>query len=445
MNNQRCELLAPAGDYEALTGALNAGADAVYLGGSKFGARAYASNFTEEELVEGLNYAHLLDKKIYLTLNTLVKEKEFGELYDFLLPYYENGLDGIIIQDIGVMDFVHCNFPLLPIHVSTQAYVTGPESVEFYRRLGAVRVVPARELSLDDIKAIKETGIEVETFIHGAMCYCYSGQCLFSSIVGGRSGNRGRCAGPCRLPYSFTYQGKEGFKGESYPLSLKDMCTVYDIYELLDAGIDSFKIEGRMKKAEYAAGVVSVYRKYIDSYYNGERKKVSPEDDKLLKSLYIRSEIQSGYYHKHNGKDMITLKSPAYSATDDKLLADIRREYLSDLKKAKVSMKAFCKVGEPFSLEVNYKDFDVKVFGDNPIEASLTRPATKEDIIRSLSKLGNSYFELDSVKLDLNGDCFVPVKMLNDLRRQAITALLDKVKDAKLLQRKYRIDGNAGL
>ena len=443
MNNQRCELLAPAGDYEALTGALNAGADAVYLGGSKFGARAYASNFSEEELVEGLNYAHLLDKKIYLTLNTLVKEKEFGELYDFLLPYYENGLDGIIIQDIGVMDFVHNQFPLLPIHVSTQAFVTGPDSVNFYKKLGAVRVVPARELSLDEIKAIKDVGIEVETFIHGAMCYSYSGQCLFSSIVGGRSGNRGRCAGPCRLPYSFNYNDKEGFKGESYPLSLKDMCTVYDIYDLLDAGIDSFKIEGRMKKAEYAAGVVSVYRKYIDAYYNGERREISSEDDKLLKSLYIRSEIQSGYYHKHNGKDMITLKSPAYSATDDKILAAIRKEYLSDLKKAAVSMKAFCKVGEPFSLEVIYKDFDVKVFSENPIEASLTRPATKEDVERSLSKLGNSYFELSSINLEIDGDCFVPVKMLNDLRRQAITALLDKVKDAKLLQRKYRINGNA--
>ncbi|SDA39496.1 Collagenase-like protease, PrtC family [Lachnospiraceae bacterium G11] len=444
MNNQRCELLAPAGDYETLTGALNAGADAVYLGGSKFGARAYASNFSEEELVEGLNYAHLLDKKIYLTLNILVKEKEFGELYDFLRPYYENGLDGIIIQDIGVMDFVHKNFPLLPIHVSTQAYVTGPESVEFFKKLGAVRVVPARELSLDEIKTIKATGIEVETFIHGAMCYSYSGQCLFSSIVGGRSGNRGRCAGPCRLPYSFSYEGKAGFKGEVYPLSLKDMCTIYDIYELLDAGIDSFKIEGRMKKAEYAAGVVSVYRKYIDSYYAGERIKIDPTDDKLLKRLYIRSEIQSGYYHKHNGKDMITLDSPAYSATDDKLLAEIRKEYLTDLKKAKVSMKAFCKVGEPFSLEVIYKDIEVKVLGDTPIEASLTRPATREDVIRSLSKLGNSYFELEGVELDIIGDCFVPVKMLNDLRRQAITALLDKVKDAKLLQRKYRINGNAG-
>lgn len=263
MRNKKVELLAPAGNAEAFYGAVHAGADAIYLGGNRFGARAYAENFSEDELVDCIRYAHLLGRKVYLTVNTLVKESEFSELYEYLMPYYRAGLDGVIIQDMGVFAFIRDAFPQMELHGSTQMTITGEYGAEFLKKQGACRVVPARELSLEEIRRIKEvTGMEIECFIHGAMCYCYSGQCLFSSILGGRSGNRGRCAQPCRLPYTVG-----GNRRECYPLSLKDMCTIENIPELIDAGIDSFKIEGRMKKPEYAAGVTAVYRKYIDKYY----------------------------------------------------------------------------------------------------------------------------------------------------------------------------------
>jgi len=440
---KKTELLAPAGCYEALVGAINAGADAVYLGGDKFGARAYAGNFSEEELVAGLRYAHLFGKKIYLTLNTLIKEKEYPELGDFLQPFYEEGLDGIIIQDVGVMEYVHNHFPLLPVHVSTQAFVTGPNSAKFYKRFGAVRVVPARELSLKEMVDIKDkTGLEIESFIHGAMCYCYSGQCLFSSIVGGRSGNRGRCAQPCRLPYKFRCQGKTYFDKENYPLSLKDMCTIYNIPKLIDAGIDSFKIEGRMKKPEYVAGVTAIYRKYIDMYCDNPNGKyeVSKEDQKVLENLYIRSQIQNGYYFKHNGADMITINSPAYSPTNEALLSKIRDTYLKQPKKAILNISAICHEGKPFSLTMECNEQKVTLETDNIIEVATGRPATLEDIKKNLCKLGNTDFTLGIFDLDLKGSCFVPVKIINDLRRSAIEELSNKLKDAILIQRNNRIN-----
>lgn len=211
MKDKKVELLAPAGSYESFLGAVHAGADAVYLGGEKFSARAYANNFSTEELCRAIRYAHLSGRKVYLTLNTLVKESEFSGMKEYLTPFYEEGLDGIIIQDMGVFSYVREHFPLLPLHISTQAMITGTEGAAFFKSQGAVRIVPARELSLEEIKTIKrETKLELETFIHGAMCYCYSGQCLFSSIAGGRSGNRGRCAQPCRLPYRMMLDSAEG-------------------------------------------------------------------------------------------------------------------------------------------------------------------------------------------------------------------------------------------
>ncbi len=253
MREQKVELLAPAGDLACFRAAINAGADAVYLGGEQYGARAYAGNFSSEEIVRALQIAHMFGRKIYLTVNTLVKESEWAELIPYIEPLYEAGLDGVIIQDIGVLECLRQNFPGLELHASTQMTITGVYGAEFLKDLGVRRVVPARELSLDEIRAVKKkTDLEVECFIHGAMCYAYSGQCLFSSILGGRSGNRGRCAGPCRLPY------KNARNKVQYPLSLKDMYTLPMIPELIQAGIDSFKIEGRMKSPEYVAGVTSM-------------------------------------------------------------------------------------------------------------------------------------------------------------------------------------------
>lgn len=311
------ELLAPAGSYESLCAAVNAGADAVYIGGSMFGARAYADNPDEELLIKGIEYCHLHGRKLYMTVNTLLKEQELmTKLFPFLLPYYEHGLDGIIVQDLGVVKFVHAHFPGLEVHASTQMTVTSAEGAALLKEMGITRVVPARELSLSEIRSIiEETGLEVETFIHGAMCYCYSGQCLMSSMIGGRSGNRGRCAQPCRLPYQLEAEHKKNIP--PYLLSMKDMCTLDLIPDILDAGIASLKIEGRMKRPEYTAGVVSIYRKYIDLYLEKGRKgfRVQEEDRLILLDLYNRGGFSDGYYRKHNGQDMMAMIRPNHLGT----------------------------------------------------------------------------------------------------------------------------------
>ena len=320
---KRVELLAPCGNYASFLAAVNAGADAVYLGGKQFGARAYAENFSEKEVVAAIKKAHLLGIKVYLTVNTLVKEQEFSMLSAYLRPFYEAGLDGAIVQDMGVFCFLRENFPTLKLHASTQMTITGVFGAAYLQEMGCKRIVPARELSLEEIKEIKrKVPIEIETFIHGAMCYCYSGQCLMSGMIGGRSGNRGRCAQACRLPYKIA--GKEG-----YYLSLKDMNTIEHIPKLIEAGIDSFKIEGRMKRPEYTAGVVAVYRKYIDKYYaGGKHFVVEKQDKKLLSSLYIRSETGNGYYEKERGADMLTLHNPGYNKADQALLKKLRKQYI---------------------------------------------------------------------------------------------------------------------
>ena len=260
---KKFELLAPAGSYEILKAVEAAGADAVYVGGTAFGARAYANNFTEDELIEAISYMHIRGKRLYLTVNTLMKNQEIeNELYEFLAPLYENGLDGVIVQDLGAVYFIHESFPDMEIHTSTQMTITGVEGVQYLKRFGVTRVVMARELSLSEMKKIhQETGMELEAFVHGALCYCYSGQCLFSSMLGGRSGNRGRCAQPCRQMYSVLDQKKNVLKKDSYILSLKDICGIEDLPNLMEARVFSLKIEGRMKQAEYAAGTVSLYRK----------------------------------------------------------------------------------------------------------------------------------------------------------------------------------------
>lgn len=422
MNMKKVELLAPAGNYEGFLGAVHAGADAVYLGGQRFGARAFADNFTEEEAIAAIRYAHIYGRKVYLTLNTLVKEREFGEICGYLKPLYENGLDGVIIQDFGVFRAVGEWFPDLERHISTQMTVTGEYGADFLKKLDAVRIVPARELSLKEISRIKEkTNIEIETFVHGAVCYCYSGQCLFSSILGGRSGNRGRCAQPCRLPYTINNR-------QQYPLSLKDMCTIEVLPELIEAGIDSFKIEGRMKSPEYTAGVTAVYRKYIDRYYSNPKAdyQVEESDMENLRSLYIRSEISTGYYYKHNGKEMITLDSPGYAGRDEALNAAIRVNYLEADFRLPITGKACFQKGKPAEYKVSYGDCSVTVQGENVQEAQ-KQPLTKENILKQLQKNGNTPFVLKDIALHMENDIFMPVKALNDLRRNACLLLEEKI------------------
>lgn len=432
--------MAPAGNYKAFVGALNAGADAVYLGGDKFSARAYADNFSAEEILKALRYAHFNGRKIYLTLNTLVKDKEFSLIYDYVSPFYEAGLDGIIVQDFGVWEYLRENFPDLPLHASTQMTITGVSGASLLKEAGAARIVPARELSLAEIKDIKdETGLEIECFIHGAMCYSYSGQCLFSSILGGRSGNRGRCAQPCRLPYIVSAPDKDSSYGELYPLSLKDMCTIEYIPTLIEAGIDSFKIEGRMKKPEYAAGVTAFYRKYIDLCY--ERGKegyhVDKNDMDKLSGLYIRSDVQTGYYERYNGKEMVTLGKGSYLSSDEALLNEIDDKYLKAEKKCPITVNGTFNSGSNAVLEISGMGVS-QTFSGEIVQTALKRPMSREDIIKQLDKTGNSCVYMEAVNIETDGKAFIPVACLNELRRSAITAFENMVieKNGLVVERK---------
>lgn len=418
------ELLAPAGDFASFLGAINAGADAVYLAGQKFGARAYANNFSEEEILDAILYAHLHDAKVYLTVNTKTKIKEGKELFEYLNPLYIAGLDGVIVQDYGVFSYIHDAFPDLPLHVSTQMCVTSFKGAEYLKEKGASRIVPARELTLPEIKEINDLGIETECFIHGSMCYSYSGLCLFSSFLGDRSGNRGRCAGPCRQPYCM-----EGERDEKYLLSLKDMCTIQFLPKLIDAGISSFKIEGRMKSPAYAAGVTRIYRKYIDAYLNAPEKpyRVSNEDLEELKHLYLRTDLQTGYYEKTSSSSMVSITSPSYNKTDEALSASIIDQYCRNKVPVKinVSVRAIC--GEAFKMSfINPYTLKEETISGNIVDVAQKAPVTKEDLISRLRKSSLGLFSFETDQVEISDNAFIPVGAINAIRREAE----ERVKDS---------------
>ena len=416
MRNKDFELLAPAGSLEILKGVIESGADAVYVGGSMFGARAYANNFTEEELLKAIDFAHLRGVKVYLTVNTLIKNSEFSKLYDYLLPYYKRGLDAVIVQDIGVVKAIHEYFPSMEIHTSTQMTVTGADGVRFLSQFGVTRVVMAREVSLAEMKRIhEETGMELEAFVHGALCYSYSGQCLFSSILGGRSGNRGRCAQPCRLPY--TVEGKK----DEYILSLKDMCGIKALDKLHDAGVYSLKIEGRMKQLEYACGVVKYYRSYIDS-----KKPVSDADYDRIKALGNRCGFTDRYYFDHNGSDMVTYVKPNFVSN--------AAEPSPEKRKLSIEGELVLREGEPGSLTVKRGDVTYKA-SIEPVSTALKAPLDKKAAIDRINKTGDTDFEFSHIKAQIGENVFVPNGALNKLRRDAISGLCDK-----LLKKYYRDD-----
>lgn len=418
------ELLAPAGSLKTLKAVIHAGADAVYLGGSMFGARAYANNFNEEELLEAIRFGHIHGRKIILAVNTLLKEYELGQLYDYLHPYYEAGLDAVIVQDMGVMEFIKTHFPNLPIHTSTQMTITNVDGARLLKEQGVERVVTAREMSLEEIQRIHdEVGVELESFIHGALCYCYSGQCLFSSIIGGRSGNRGRCAQPCRLSYE-VLQGEKSLTGHHATpiLSLKDMCTLPFLYELADHGIYSFKIEGRMKTPEYAAGVVSIYRKYMDSYLDGSRIPVEKKDIRALLELGNRGGFTNGYYYHHNDSDMLSGESASHNKSEGVLQDNIRREYVETELKEKIKGKLILNKECPAKIEVQYGKIKVSYQGDMVLVAQ-NRPLTKEVVTEKITKTGNTPFVFEKLEVTMDDDIFMPVNQLNQLRRGALEAL----------------------
>lgn len=511
---KKVEVLAPAGSYESLLGAIHAGSDAVYLGGTSFGARAYADNFKKEEMLRAMDYLHLRDKKMYLTLNTLLKDEELEqELYQYLLPYYENGLDAVIVQDIGVMSFINKCFPKLAIHASTQMTLTTEYGIKAMEEMGVTRFVTSRELHLDEIKEIRRnTELEIESFVHGALCYCYSGQCLLSSMLGGRSGNRGKCAQPCRLPYDL-YRGQTliSEKATPYLLSPKDICALGIIPELIEAGIDSFKIEGRMKRGEYAAFTAKIYRKYVDYYqelgkegyhkYLENHREEYEYDRKCLMDLYNRGGFTKGYYETRNGKKMMTMGRPnhsgvyvgkvvkvkgnratfqleedlyaqdilefrdtygnalydytvknsvkkqekfaqsnfkvgskiktgdlVYRTKRNQLLNQIRTDYIEKL--ASVGVVGFFKgiLGKPMELTIHFGAITTTVSGQQ-VEAAKNQPISKEQIERQLKKKGKGNFHFEKLEIEIEGDVFIPVGKLNEIRRIALEELERKVLD----------------
>ena len=488
--DRKIEILAPAGSYESFHAAIVAGADAVYAGGPKFGARAFAENFTEAQLLNAIDYAHLHQRKFYLTVNTLLKDYEIEQLPEYLEPLYQRGLDAVIVQDMGVLNVVRQYFPDMDIHASTQMTVTGVNGAQFLKENGAVRVVPAREISLEEVRNIKSvTGMEMECFVHGALCYCYSGQCLLSSLIGGRSGNRGQCAQPCRLPY--TVDGEKG-----YLLSLKDICTLDIIPDLIEAGIDSFKIEGRMKRPEYVSGVTSIYRKYVDLYLKNPQKPylVDDKDKEMLMDLFNRGGFHTGYYKQKNGRNMITIQKPnhigvkvgdvlsqkgrevqmraltdiaagdliefkneaqryttgksckqgevitilapkgmrlpagevLYRVQSPKLLNDLKTTYSEGKVIEKLYGYISMEAGKAAKLVVCKDEYSVEVESEQQVEAASSRPLDEERIKKQLQKTGNTEFAFDMLDVELHGEVFLPMQQLNEMRRKALEELEKK-------------------
>ena len=442
----RTELLAPAGSLAGLKAVIAAGADAVYVGGTRFGARAYADNPGEEDLLYGIDYAHLRGAKVYMTVNTLLKEEEMDSLCSYMEPYVRCGLDAVLVQDFGVLVMLREAFPDLPLHASTQMTVTGPEGAALLREYGVTRVVPARELSLRELIRIKEvSGLEVETFVHGALCYCYSGACLMSSMIGGRSGNRGRCAQPCRLLNLLN--DKTGFDGSTsilerkearHFMSPKDLCTIDLLPEMIQAGIDSLKIEGRMKKPEYAAGVVSVYRACLDrAMTDPDHYRVSEEEHRILYDLYNRSGFTDGYFHRRNGPEMMALVKHELTKEEtdarQRLYEEMHSRYMDEPYTVPVRARFTVRSGEPLKAELSCSghpesgaEIAVQVEGP-PVQEARKQPLSKERIRENAMKSGGTDFTILSLEIDTDGRSFVPISQINELRRDALDSLRDAV------------------
>lgn len=420
------ELLSPAGSYESLVAAVNAGADAVYMGGTKFGARAYADNPETDRFIDGIRYAHRYGAKVYMTVNTLFKPNEIKELKEYIRPYYQSGVDAVLVQDLGALKVLRENYPDLQIHASTQMAVANVYSAGLLKEMGLTRVVPARELSLDEIRKIKEeVGIEVETFVHGALCYCYSGQCLMSSLIGGRSGNRGRCAQPCRLEYEVCG------KSEIRPLlSLKDLCSIDILPQLAEAGIDSFKIEGRMKSPRYTAGVTEVWRKYIDLYYEkgpcGYR--VDPKDKKMLSDLYDRGGSTEGYYFIHNGRDMMAWEERRDRFGQNEYLYEyLDDKYVNTIRKIAIKGEVIIRQDRDIQLSAMAKGHKpCCVISGRPDKAK-NHALEESDIRKQMEKTGSTCFEWSELIIDTDGESFVPMGALNEMRRKVLTALQEEI------------------
>ena len=496
VNNKKPELLSPAGSWESLKAAVNCGANAVYLGGTSFNARRYASNFSDDDLKQVIEYCHLRGVLVRITLNTLYKESEINNVLSFVSRLYSYGADALIVQDIGMAMLIKKHFPLIRLHASTQMTIHSLSSVKYMEKLGFSRVVLSRELSLEEIKNIvSNTSLEIECFIHGALCVSYSGRCLMSSFIGDRSGNRGSCAQPCRMTYDFysMENNKENNIAKGYLLSPRDISCINILNELIDCGISTFKIEGRMKSPEYVAAVTSAYRYAIDNR--------RPPDEQTLKELtqiFNRGGYSTtGYYHNWAGTSMlsdspkssgirvgtvkkydkktkkctislteslsngdgievwttdlphtgtnisrpandtvtltldgkITSGCPVYRSFDKTLDTKLKRLYSSDTRQQSVSARFSACTGEKISLTLTIDDISVTACGAYP-EKARSQPMTKESIISRLSKTGNTPFSFSFENTDIDDNIYIPINELNNLKREAVSMLSKALLDS---------------
>ena len=408
------ELLAPAGDMECLYAAIEAGADAVYVGGQAFGARAYAKNFTIDEMKDALTYCHLNGARLYVTINTLILDSEMDACVDFARELYEIGVDAVIVADLGVVRRLRREVPGLELHASTQMSVHNSLGADFAYDAGCERVVLARELSRENIRAVTEKcKCEVEVFLHGALCVCHSGQCLFSSLVGGRSGNRGECAQPCRLPYD-----------NGYALSLKDLSLARHIKELCDSGVASLKIEGRMKSPDYVYTVTSIYRRLLDEYRDARN-----EEYRLLERVFSRGGFTDGYFKSNLYSDMLGVRSEG-----DK--ENSRAEAHGEFSPRRTTVKAEVRIalGESSAMRLYYVNKDGRevsaLVAGIAAEPARNAPLESEDVKKRLSKMGNTYYALSpsDISLDLDDGVNLSPSVINQLRRDAVELLNEAVR-----------------
>ena len=508
---KRPELLAPVGSMESLKAALAAGCDAVYLSGKMYGARAFANNFSDEELVNAINLCHLYGVKVYITVNTLIFDDEVDTFLNYIEYIHSIGVDAVIMQDLGMMDLVRKTYPNLEIHASTQAHIHNLDGTKLMEKLGIKRVVLARETPIELIREIKDnTNIELEIFVHGALCISYSGQCLMSSLIGGRSGNRGTCAQCCRQPYDLIKDGKKINK-DKYLLSAKDLNTIFNIDKLIDIGVDSLKIEGRMKRPEYVYTVVSLYRKAIDSYIDTGIIDIKDSDIKELKKIFNRKFTKGFIFHEDNDNftntyrpnhmgievgEVIDCKNNfvIIKLIDDlnnqdgiRLLEDDIGMTITNMYKDKIKVKSANKgdiisiplkdkikigstvlkttdyyqinkinelinIGKKIPIDVSISiDRKIKleisdgsnkvVVNSSELELALNRPTTKEQIIKQISKLGNTIYKINNIDIKYDNNLFIPIKTLNELRRKIIDLLNNKRLIIKeVIKNSYSID-----
>ena len=439
------ELLIPASNLEVLKVAVMFGADAVYIGGEAFGLRAKARNFSKEEMAQGIAFAHEHGVKVYVTVNILAHNYDLAGVREYLKELKELKPDALIIADPGIFTYAKEICPEIERHISTQANNTNYETYRFWYKLGAKRVVTARELSLEEIRQIRANipdDMEIETFIHGAMCISYSGRCLLSNFLVGRDANQGACTHPCRWKYSIVEETRPGeympvYENErgTYIFNSKDLCMIGHIPELIDAGIDSFKIEGRMKSPRYTAGVVSIYRKYVDRYLEQGRDGyfVEPEDRKMLLDLFDRGGFTDGYYARHNGRGMVALKEkPEFREGNQKLFEYLDKTYVVAELKEKVRGHVELAEGEPSRLTLESRGEKVQVLGQAP-QAAEHQPMTREKVLKQLNKTGGSPFSFETLTAQIEGDLFLPVQALNELRRTGFQELEKKLTGARVL------------